>query len=53
MAQQAFGGSCTAQRYCHSDARISGQVCAEQGGFSAKKAMMRLFAFMVKNRQSS
>ena len=53
MAQQDLGGSWTAQRYCHSLARISGQVDAEQGGESAKKAMMRLLAFMVRKRQSS
>jgi hypothetical protein len=53
MAQQDLGGSCTAQRYCHSLARISEQVLAEQEGVSAKKAMMRLLAFMVRKRQSS
>lgn len=53
MAQHDLGGSCTAQRYCHSDARISGHVCAEQGGSSAKNATIKLFTFIVRKRQSS
>ena len=53
MAQQDFGGSWTAQRYCHSEARISGQLRAEQGGESEKKPTMRLFTFWTRKRQSS
>lgn len=53
MAQHDFGGSCTAQRYCHSEARISGHVAAEQGGVSLKKAMTKALTSMTSKRQIS
>lgn len=53
MAQQDFGGSWAAQRYCHSLARISGHVAAEQGGSSAKRPIAITFAFCVRKRHSS
>ena len=53
MAQQDLGGSCTAQRYCHSDALISGHVCAEQGGESEKQATIKLLVLCTRKRQSS
>jgi hypothetical protein len=53
MAQHDLGGSCTAQRYCHSEARISGQVKDEQGGSSAKRAVMIELTFCMRKRQSS
>lgn len=53
MAQHDFGGSCTAQRYCHSEARISGHVVDEHGGLSENRATMMELTFWVRNRQSS
>lgn len=53
MAQHDLGGSWAAQRYCHSLARISGHVCAEHGGSSAKRPIAIKFAFWVRNRHSS
>lgn len=53
MAQQDLGGSCTAQRYCHSEARISGHVIEEHGGVSEKRATMIELTFWVRNRHSS
>ena len=53
MAQQDLGGSWTAQRYCHSEARISGQVMDEHGGLSENSAVIMAFTFCVRNRQSS
>lgn len=53
MAQHDLGGSWAAQRYCHSLARISGHVCAEHGGSSAKRPIAIRFAFWVRNRHSS
>jgi hypothetical protein len=53
MAQHDFGGSCTAQRYCHSEARISGHVSDEHGGSSAKRAVMMELTFCMRKRHSS
>ena len=53
MAQQDLGGSCTAQRYCHSEARISGHVMDEHGGVSENNATMMALTFCVRNRHSS
>ena len=53
MAEQDFGGSWTAHRYCHSLARISGHVCAEHGGLSAKRATMIELVFWMRKRASS
>src|SRR3954471_19320402 len=53
MAQHDFGGSCTAQRYCHSEARISGQVKDEHGGLSRKRAVMMELTFCMRKRHSS
>ena len=53
MAEQLLGGSWTAQRYCHSEARISGQVCAEQAGVSANRPTMIWFVFWIRKRPSS
>jgi hypothetical protein len=53
MAQHDLGGSCTAHRYCHSDARISGHVTEEHGGVSANSATMIELTFWMRKRQSS
>jgi hypothetical protein len=53
MAQHDLGGSCTAHRYCHSEARISGQVVEEHGGLSEKSPTMIELTFCIKKRQSS
>ena len=53
MAQHDLGGSCTAHRYCHSEARISGQVKDEHGGLSAKRAVMIPLTFCMRKRHSS
>src|SRR5690242_16964900 len=53
MAQHDLGGSWTAHRYCHSEARISGHVMAEHGGVSEKRATMIELTFCVRNRHSS
>ena len=53
MAQHDFGGSCTAHKYCHSEARISGQVMEEQAGLSENRATMIELTFCIRKRQSS
>lgn len=53
MAQQDLGGSCTAHKYCHSEARISGQFCALHLGVSLKKPTMSVLTRMIRRRQSS
>src|SRR5580692_3234952 len=53
MGTQALGGSWAAQRYCHSDARISAQVSAEQGGLFANRAMTTVFTFWISSLESS
>lgn len=53
MAEQDLGGSWTAQRYCHSEARISWHVVAEHAGVSEKRATMIELVFWIKKRPSS
>lgn len=53
MAQHDFGGSWTAHRYCHSEARISGQVRDEHGVVSEKRATMIELTFWMRKRHSS
>ena len=50
MAAQGLGGSCTAQRYCHSEARISGHVLGLHTPNSGRTSALRC---TVRRRVSS